>query len=198
MSSPGPSPAIDVESIISISIATFALIVSGTGAFLSNRRAKASERLAIEALNDARAARTDALWSNYLESVHEVMALDPTQPVGDAWKRLRITATALVDGLPAWDGLDRWLAAEHALGVTFSRQALTRLQPGADADARVAAMKQSIDWAMILLGNARLLRDQGPDRETMESLTEHAREVVRKIHERHGWELPEPPSSQPL
>jgi hypothetical protein len=198
MSSPVPAPTtMDIEGVISISIATFALVVSGVGTFLSNRRAKESERLANEALNDARAARTDALWSNYLESVHDVMAVDPADP-GNAWKRMRVTGTALVDGLPDWDGLDLWLTAEHALGLTLGRQALTRLQPGADADARFEPMKPSIDWAMILLSNARLFRAKGPDQAQMESLTDHARETVRKIHERHGWELPEPPSSQPL
>lgn len=184
---------------VALVISGLALAVSIVGTALADRRSKASERLAIEARDDARAARTDALWSAYIESIHGVMSLDPTaEPVGDAWQRLRVTATALADGLPDWEGLDRWLAAEHTLGVTFGRQVVELAQPGDLADERLAQMKPSIDWAMALLNNARLFHSKGQDQAAMRSLTAHAQDVARQVHERNGWELPDPPGWQPL
>lgn len=86
---------------VALAMSGLALTVSIVGTALVDRRSRASERLAIEARDDARATRTDALWSAYLESIHAVVSLDPTaEPVGEAWQRLRVTAMALVDGLP--------------------------------------------------------------------------------------------------
>lgn len=184
---------------VALVISGLALLVSIVGTVLADRRSRASERLAIEARDEARAARADALWSAYIESIQGVMSLDPlAEPVGEAWKRLRVTATALVDGLSGWDGLDRWLAAEHALGVTFGRQVMETAQPGDSADERLTKMKPAIDWAMGLLNNARLFRSRGYDPDAMRSLTKHAHDVAVSIHQRHGWDLPEPPSWQAL
>lgn len=47
-------------------------------------------------------------------------------------------------------------------------------------------MKPLIDWAMALLNNARLFRSKGQDHATMLERTEHAQEVARRIHKRHG------------
>lgn len=183
----------------SLAIAGLALVVSVVGTALSDRRARASERLAMEAKGEALAMRTDALWAAYIESIHGVLSLDPlAEPVRDAWQRMRVTATALADGLQDWNGLDAWLAAEHALGVTLGRELLENAQVGDSADERLAKMRSSIDWAMALLNNARLFRGRGQDSATIQDLTRHAETVARQVHERNGWEMPEPPAWRTL
>jgi len=180
-------------------LAALALLVSIVGTIQANRRALASERLAVEARDEARAARTDALWSALVESIHGVVSLDPTtERVKDQWQRLRVTAVALVDGLPDWDGLDRWLSAEHALGAAIGRQVMEQSKPDDTADQRIAILKPSIDWAMALMNNVRLFRAQGHDAAAMQSLTDNAHDVARRLYARNGWDLPEPPAWQPL
>ena len=84
----------------------------GTG--LSNRRSK-------EALEESRSATRLALWSAALEAVQRLATANPwTQDLSEPFANMRVSLTALVDGL-AWGELAEWLATEHQLGASLMR-----------------------------------------------------------------------------
>lgn len=178
--------------VLGLVVAGLALVVSIVGTALSNRRAKASEEVAREALHDARDAKRQALWSEAIEAVHRVI-IDPTaEPVGDRMQTMRIRIVALVDGLPDWHGFDRWLATEHTLGAALGREVMTRVRPQQGIEEHFATLKPFMDWGMALAQNLRHFRKVGYSAADVRDLRENAWSVLRNVYERNGWG--EPPS----
>jgi len=112
--------------VIALVISGLALAVSGLGMVLSDMRARASGRIAQGALDEARNAATRGLWADAVEATHRILFDPASEPVGEKMATLRVRFTALIDGLPTWDCLDRWLAAEHVLGSVLARELLAK------------------------------------------------------------------------
>ncbi len=177
--------------VAALVLSIISVLVTVVGTVQSNRRAKESQRVAQEALDDARQARLDAVWSAAIESVGRIYGLDPTRsemqvPLQD----LRVAQTALTDALPGWTGLDRWLAAEHALGASVARHVLENARPGVTIDEHMAVLKPFLDWGIGFSQNLRHLRTVGPAPVEIADLTKHAMGEAVKVHERNGWPLP--------
>lgn len=92
--------------VAAFALSGLAVVISALGVLLNDRRARASGRIAQEALDESRRAATNALWSDAIEAAHRVLIDPTTEPVGDKLATLRVRLTALVDGLPTWEGLD--------------------------------------------------------------------------------------------
>jgi len=176
--------------VLAIVMSGLALLISGGGTYLADRRARASGRLAQRALDDGREASTRALWSDAIEAVHRVL-IDPTaEPIGDRLQTLRIRLTFLVDGLPDWTALDRWLAAEHHLGVTLGREVMEKARPGASIDEQLSLLRLHQDWGMAFAQNLRHARNIGYSPDDLDELRAHAWAVIKGVYRRNGWEEP--------
>lgn len=177
-----------------LAVAILALVVAIVGTSLSNKRAKESRDIAREALDDVQAARTEALWSSAVEAVMRVIGLDPTaEPVQEPLRNLRVHLVALVDGLPEWDGLGAWVAAESARGAVIARELLEHARPGATTDERFARLEPYLTWGINLSQNLRDLRRKGHYPDAIAQLRVIAQRDVEAIHVRNGWDLPENP-----
>lgn len=175
--------------IIALLVSVLSLAVAGIGTFQANRRAK-------EALGESRQAASDARWFAAQEAVQRLIGFDPTaEPIGDRLANLRIATIALVDSLDGWPGLDRWLEAERVLGAALGRQVMEAARPGDGVDERLTKLDPLMSWAQALSQNLRLLRSTGHDEQVLGKLQANAEALVRKTHERHGWDLP--PRSNP-
>ncbi|MEZ0141040.1 hypothetical protein AB1285_04300 [Microbacterium sp. NRRL B-14842] len=176
----------DVAALI-VSIVAVLVSVIGTG--LSNQRSK-------EALRESRKAVTTALWSALQEAIQRLVAFDPTtEPVGERLANLRIAMIDLADEYTDWAGLDTWLEAERALGATIARQVMDAAQPGDSVEQRLRNLDPLMSWTQALSQNVRRFRATGYDATALAKLESHARDLIKQIHERHGWELP--PTSNP-
>ena len=178
-----------------LAVAILALVVAIVGTSLSNKRAKESRDIAREALDDVQTARTEALWSSAVEAVMRVIGLDPTaEPVQEPLRNLRVHLVALVDGLPEWDGLGAWVAAESARGAVIARELLEHARPGATTDERFARLEPYLTWGINLSQNLRALRNTGHDAQVLADLRDSAHRDVVTIHKRNGWALPSDPA----
>lgn len=175
--------------IAALVISGFAAVIAGIGTILANRRSS-------EALRESRKAVSTALWSALQEAVQRLVGFDPSvEPVGERLTNLRIAMIDLADEYTDWDGLDSWLEAERVLGATFARQVMDAAQPGDSIEQRLKNLDPLISWTQALSQNLRLFRSTGYDKETLSKLQVHATDLIRDIHERHGWDLP--PTSNP-
>ena len=110
--------------IAALVISGLAVIIAGLGTIMANGRAN-------ETLRESRKAVTNALWSAVQESVQRLVGFDPTsEPIGERLANLRIAMIALADEYTDWEGLDKWLEAERALGATLGRQVKDAAKPG--------------------------------------------------------------------
>lgn len=170
--------------IIAIVVSVLSLAVAGVGTVLANRRAN-------EALAESRKAAASALWSGAQEAVQRMIGFDPTsEPVGERLANLRIAMIELVDELPDWAGLDKWLEAERALGAVLGRQVMERAKPGDTVDERLLALDPHQRWAQVLGSNLRRFRAVGYDPVAAAKLREHAENQLKEISQANGWPLP--------
>lgn len=161
-----------------------AIVIAGLGAFLANRRAN-------EALQESRKAVSTALWSGLQEAVQRLVGFDPSaEPIGERLANLRIASINLVDEYTDWEGLDTWLESERVLGATLGRQVMEAAKPGGSVEQRVKSLDPLISWTQALSQNLRLFRRTGYDKEALTKLQGNAADLTRRIHKRHGWELP--------
>ena len=175
--------------IIALVISGLAAIVAAIGTILANRRAN-------DALKESRRAVTTALWSAVQEAVQRLVGFDPsTEPVGERLANLRIAMIALTDEYEDWEGLDAWLEAERTLGATIAREVIETALPGESADSRLKVLDLHITWAQALSQNLRRFRNAGYDKNALAKLRHNDLELIKTIHERHGWEMP--PTSNP-
>lgn len=170
--------------VIAIVVSVVSLAVAGMGTVLANKRAK-------EALAESRKAAASALWSGVQEAVQRMIGFDPTvEPIGERLANLRIAMIALVDELPDWTGLDKWLEAERALGAVLGRQVLEQAGPGDTVEQRLKALDPYQHWAQLLGNNLRHFRNEGYDAAVAAELRASAEARAKNIYEAHGWELP--------
>lgn len=175
--------------VIALLVSVLSLAVAGIGTFQANKRAT-------EALAESRRAAGDARWFAAQEAVQRLIGFDPTaEPLKDRLANLRIATIALVDSLDGWAGLDRWLEAERVLGATLGRQVMESARPGDGVEERLTQLDPLMSWAQALSQNLRLLRSTGHDEQVLGKLRVNAEALVKRIHERHGWQLP--PTSNP-
>jgi hypothetical protein len=168
-----------------------ALVLSGISLFVAVAGTVLSNRRASEALAESRKAATVALWSGAQEAVQRLIGFDPaSEPVGERLANFRIAMIALVDELKGWEGLDRWLEAERALGTTLARQVMARAKPRDTVDERLKALEPHQRWAEVLAMNLRRFRSQGYDEAAALKLREHAADEMRRVCEANGWPLP--------
>lgn len=170
--------------VIAIVVSVLSLAVAGVGTVLANRRAN-------EALAESRKAAASALWSGAQEAVQRMIGFDPTlEPVGERLANLRIAMIALVDELPDWAGLDKWLEAERALGAVLGRQVMERGKPGDTVEERLLANDPYQRWAQVLGSNLRRFRAVGYDAVAAAKLREHAENQLKEISQANEWPLP--------
>lgn len=177
--------------IAALIISGLSLVVAGIGTYWSNKRSK-------EALAESRRAAADARWSALQEAVQRLIGFDPSaEPIRDRLTNLRIAMLALVDELgDEWEGLDVWLDAERALGATYGRQVMAQARPTDTIERRLDNLDPLMTWAQALSHNLRRLKATGHDASALNKLADHAQGLVASIHERHGWEQPEPANSR--
>lgn len=170
-------------------ISVIAVIIAGLGTLLANKRSK-------EALQESRKAVTTALWSALQEAIQRLVAFDPTtEPVGERLANLRIAMIDLADEYTDWEGIDTWLEAERTLGATLARQVMEAAQHGDSVEQRLQNLDPLMSWTQALSQNVRRFRATGHDATALARLETHARELIKTIHERHGWDLP--PTANP-
>lgn len=73
--------------VIALVLSGLALVVSIVATVLSNRRAH-------EAIEEARSAKTQALWPDAIEAVHRVIVDPTTEPLTDRLQTLRVSEIA--------------------------------------------------------------------------------------------------------
>ena len=130
--------------------------------------------------------------------MQRLVGFDPTtEPVGERLANLRITMIDLADEYTDWGGLDEWLEAERVLGATLGRQVMDAAKPGDSVEQRLENLEPLMNWAQALSQNLRRFRATGYDKRALTKLQSHAEDLAKRIHERHGWQLP-PTSSQHL
>lgn len=170
--------------VIALVVSGISLVVALVGTVLANKRAS-------EAIAESRKAATVALWSGAQEAVQRLIGFDPaSEPVGERLANFRIAMIALVDELKGWEGLDRWLEAERALGTTLARQVMERAKPGDTVDERLKALDPYQRWAQVLGMNLRQFGAVGYDEAAASKLREHAADEMKRVCEANGWPLP--------
>lgn len=175
--------------VVAVVISVLSLLVALVGTYLTNKRSK-------EALAASQRAAVDAQWSAVQEAVQRLIGFDPSaEPIKDRLANLRVAMIALVDDLPTWTELGRWLEAERVLGATYGRVVLETSTPTDDVEQRVQHLEPLMTWAQVLSQNLRLFRSKGYDSAVMRDLFTNDEALIRQLHERHGWELP--PTSIP-
>lgn len=173
--------------VVAIVISLISLAVAGIGTALANKHAK-------EALAESRKAAASALWSGAQEAIQRMIGFDPaSEPIGERLANLRISTIALVDEMPDWAGLDKWLEAERALGAVLGREVLERARRGDTVDERLQILDPYQLWAQALGSNLRHFRAAGYDAIAAAKLRELAESHTEQVSERNGW--PPPPSA---
>lgn len=169
---------------IALVLSGLSLVVAVVGTVLSNRRSS-------EALAESRKAATAALWSDAQESIQRLIGFDPaSEPIGERLANLRIAMIALVDELDGWEGLDRWLEAERALGAVLGRQVMDRAQPTDSVEERLKILDPYHRWGQFLGMNLRTFRSKGYDDSVAAELCDHAADQTKKVCQANGWPLP--------
>lgn len=180
------------EQILTLVFAGLSVVVAGIGAWLANQRAKAGEKVAREALADARLARKEAveltLWTSALEAVNRFLPFDPaTENIGTRNQDLRVRLTLLVDHFHEWEGLDDWLSEEIVLGAATGRAAMESHRPGESVDDQLARLEDYVLWAVVLTKNLRFLRRVGYKPKHIKFLRDRARERREALYAAHSW-----------
>ena len=103
---------------------------------------------------------------------------------------------ALADEFDGETGLDQWLEAERVLGAAFGRQVMEVSRPRDTIERRLDNLGPLMSWAQALSSNLRRFRTVGFDAQTLSMLQANADDLVKELHERHGWDLP--PKGNPL
>lgn len=178
--------------LLTLAFAALSVVVAGIGAWLANQRARAGETTAREALDDARLARIQALelalWTSLLEAVNKFANFDPArEPIGTRLDDLRIRMMLLIDHSDDWDGFDKWLAEEHALGTALGRQAMELHVKGEAVDAFLARIGPYSNWAVALITNLRWLRRNGYKKREISYLYGHAKDTRAALYEARQW-----------
>lgn len=173
-------------------IAGAGVLIAAVGTWLANRRAKASEGIARQALDGAKRANEHVVWSNAIEAAQRIVGLDPiTEVARDPLVNLRVASSALVDELDEWTGMDRWLAVEHVLGSALGREVMERHRPEHDLDQRLVVLEPFHKWAAFLSQNLRLLRKTGYDAAQMQEMEAAHLAALRDVYARNGWGEPD-------
>ncbi|MGB7447583.1 MAG: hypothetical protein WA892_00485 [Ornithinimicrobium sp.] len=169
---------------VALVVSVLSLAVAGVGSWLANRRAS-------EAIAESRKAAESALWSGIQEAVQRLIGFDPSmEPIGERLQNLRIAGIALVDEMPEWAGLDKWLEAERALGAVLGRQVMELARPTDTVDQRLKNLDPYLVWAQVLGGNLRRFRAVGYDAAAAAELRASAESRAEQIYVKHGWERP--------
>ena len=170
--------------VLALVISGISLVVATVGTVLANKRAS-------EAIAESRKGATVALWSGAQEAVQRLIGFDPaSEAIGERLANFRIAMIALVDELDGWEGLDRWLEAERALGACLARQVVETSNPGDTVDERLKALDPYQRWAQVLGMNLRSFRSQGYDEAAASKLREYAADEMKRVCEANGWPLP--------
>ena len=173
-----------------------ALIVSVTSVALAGLGTWLAHKRATEALEEARKAVASALWSDLQDAVQRFIGFDPTmEPIGERLANLRIAGIALIDEMPSWAGLDKWLEAERALGAVLGRQVMMQAKPGDSIEQRLANLDPYQRWAQVLSSNLRHFRANGYDADAADKLQQSAEQQAKAVYNKYGWERP--PTSIP-
>lgn len=187
-SSEGECEDRDVD-VLALVISVLSLLVALVGTYLTNKRSK-------EALAASQRAAVDGRWSATQEAVQRLIGFDPSaEPIKDRLADLRIAMIALVDDLPEWTELDRWLEAERILGATYGRVVMETQDGTDDIEQQVRNLEPLMTWAQALSSNLRLLRSKGHDAAALRALAANDSDLIRQLHEKYGWE--QPPTSNP-
>ena len=170
--------------VLALIVSVTSVALAGLGTWLANKRAT-------EALEEARRAAASALWSDLQDAVQRFIGFDPTmEPIGERLADLRIAGIALVDEMPSWAGLDKWLEAERALGAVLGGQVMEQAQPGDSVELRLANLHPYQRWAQVLSSNLRHFRANGYDADAANKLQQSAEQQAKAVYNEHGWALP--------
>lgn len=172
--------------VVALVLAGLSLTVSFWAVLSSRGKAEESNRIAREALDEARSSKADALWSAVIRSVNHRMTFNMTaEDAGPMLRDARADLMALVDALPEWEALGEWAAHEQALGA-FAAHA--DLEDMTSDPQRLP--EHSARWGGAFVTNLRRFRATGYDEQMMRRLTLNAQEQIGKVCEARGWELP--------
>lgn len=172
--------------LAALALAGLSLVVSVLALLSSRSKDEEANRIAREALDEARSVKTAEAWAAVIRSTNHRMTLNPTaEDAGPILRDSRADLMALVDALPEWTALGDWLANEHVLGAAAARADLEDM--GRDRDA---LPDLSARWGAALTQNLRRFRATGYDEQTMHRLTASTREQLERLHTSRGWELP--------
>lgn len=122
--------------------------------------------------------------------MHRVLIDPTTEPIGDKLQTFRVRLIALIDGLPEWSGLDRWLTTEHLLGVAISREVMEKARPEFGVEEHLNLLAPHRDWGMALAQNLRQLRNIGYCPADIASLRAHALDALTGVYRRNQWGAP--------
>lgn len=193
---PAAETGLSATEVLTLVLAVLSILVAMGGTYLANERAKAGERTAREALEDARLARKEAvelaLWTGAIEAVNRHMAFDPArEDVGTRNQDLRIRLTLLIDHLHEWEGFDAWLAEELSLGSAVARAVMERRRPGETVTEQLERAWKYSAWAVALTKNLRYLRRYGYKPKHIKYLRDAAHERRVSLYRAHNWgEMP--------
>lgn len=94
--------------VVALVLAGLSLLVAVLALFSSHSRANESNRLAREALAEARSSKVGDIWAAVIRSVNHRMTFNPTaEDAGPMLRDARADLMALVDALPEWGGARR-------------------------------------------------------------------------------------------
>lgn len=180
------------NAVLTLALAAVAILVAGFGAWLANERAKASEKTAREALEDARLARKEAveltLWTGAIDAVNRFIGFDPAQEAPKSrMQDLRVAIMLLGDHFADWQDFDKWLAEEHALGSALALEAIETHNAAHGVDQHLERVGRFAAWAAAFSSNLRLLRKHGYKPKKIAHIREHAHDVRASLHQKYGW-----------
>ncbi|GAW51367.1 hypothetical protein [Nocardioides sp. PD653-B2] len=189
---PASDAGLSTNELLTLVLAVLSVLVAVGGTYLANERAKAGEKTAREALEDARLARKEsvelALWTGAIEAANRHMGFDPArEAVGTRNQDLRIRLTLLIDHLHEWDGFDTWLAEEMSLGSVIARVVMERHRPGETVTEQLERAWEYSAWALALTKNLRYLRRYGYKPKHIKYLRDAAHERRVSLYEANSW-----------
>ncbi|QBF45710.1 hypothetical protein [Janibacter limosus] len=172
--------------VVALVLAGLSLLVAVLALFSSHSRANESNRLAREALAEARSSKVGDIWAAVIRSVNHRMTFNPTaEDAGPMLRDARADLMALVDALPEWGALGEWAAHEQALGALAAHADLEDMTSDPQR-----LPEHSARWGAAFVINLRRFRATGYDEQMMRRLTDNAREQSRHVCAARGWELP--------
>ncbi len=193
---PAADTGLSATEVLTLALAVLSVLVALGGTYLANERAKAGEKTAREALEDARLARKEAvelaLWTGAIEAANRLMGFDPArEEVGTRNQDLRIRLTLLIDHFHKWDGFDGWLAEELPLGAAVARDVMERRRPGETVTEQLERAWDYSAWAVALTKNLRYLRRHGYKPKHVKYLHDLAHEHRVSLYAANNWgEMP--------